>query len=336
MVQLYKIGEISKVCDISIKTLRYYEDFGLIKPREVDIYTGYRYYDEENVKTVYKIQLLKELGFSLGEIKDFDETSFNSKFKDIEKEIVNLKKKLKMISYLNNQKGEKIMKPFINDEKVMGKWKYVCSTESLEKFNNGETYQDKEILFKELYFLPQGQGYWVFESWSKGVIYHFKGNSYKYSIIDDKLFVEITNEDQEYLHILVYEKENGKEYTEEEIKIKDNVNLPFILDEKAIGSWASIDYIAIEEKFSYVPKSKDDLFLKGLSLLPNGDCFRELSNGEISKIKWTKDFILTSQTASNFIIQEINNEEYLIMDWKSGDYVYGGEVFGCHVFKKLK
>ena len=230
------------------------------------------------------------------------------------------------------------MKPFINDEKVIGKWKYVCSTESLEKFNAGETYQDKEILFKELYFMPNGQGYWVFESWSKGVIYHFRGNKYNYSIIDAKLFVEMTNSDDEYLHTMVYEKVDGKEYTEDEIKIKDNVDLPFELDVKAVGSWLAVDYISIQDKFNYVPKTSDDLFLKGLSLLPNGDCFRESSRGEVNKIKWTKDFILSpySKTASNFIIQEIDGEEYLIMDWKSGDYVFGGEIFGCYVFKKQK
>ena len=338
MVQLYKIGEISKVCNISIKTLRYYEDFGLIKPKEVDIYTGYRYYDDENVQTVYKIQLLKDLGFSLAEIKDFDEKSFNNKFKDIEKEISELKKKLDMISYLNKQKGEKIMKPFINDEKAIGKWKYLCSTESVEKFNLGETYLDKEILFKELYFLPDGEGCWVFDGWSKGVIYHFRGNYYKYSIIDEKLFVEFTNADQEYLHTLVYERVDNKEYTEEEIKIKDDVDLPFILDEKAVGSWIAVDFISIKDKFNYIPKTQDDLFLKSLSLLPNGDCFRESNKGEINKIKWTKDYILTlhSKTASNFIIQEIEGNEYLIMDWKSGDYIYGGEIFGCYVFKKQK
>ena len=335
MVQLYKIGEIAKVCNISIKTLRYYEDFGLIKPREVDIFTGYRYYDEDNIKTIYKIQLLKDLGFSLNEIKDFNDASFNKKFKDIEKEISELKKKLNLISYLNTQKGEKIMKPFINDEKVIGKWKYLYSTESLEKFNQGETYKDKEA-FKELYFLPQGEGYWVFESWSKGVIYYFKGNYYKYSIIEDKLFVETYDENQEYEHTLVYVKENSKEYTKEEIKIKDNVDLPFTLDEKAVGSWLAIDWIPIKEKFSYVPKTDDDLFLKSLSLLPNGDCFKEFAEGRIDKIKWTKDFILTSQTASNFIIQEIDGEEYLIMDWKSGDYTFGGEIYGCYVFKKQK
>ena len=318
MVQLYKIGEISKVCNISIKTLRYYEDLGLIKPKEVDIYTGYRYYDDENVQTVYKIQLLKDLGFSLNEIKDFDEQSLSTKFKDIKKQIKELRKKLNMISYLNNQKGEKIMKPFINDEKAIGKWKYVCSAESIEKFNAGETYLDKEILFKELYFLPNGLGYWVFDSWSKGVIYHFRGNYYKYSIQADKLLVEMTNSDNEYLHTMIYEKADSKEYTEEEIKIKDDVDLPFILDEKAVGSWIAVDYISIDEKFNYVPKINDDLFLKGISLLPNGDCFRESSKGEINKIKWTKDYILAtySKTASNFIIQEIEGNEYLIMDWK--------------------
>jgi len=335
MIQLYKIGEISKQCNISIKTLRYYEDLGLIKPKEVDNYTGYRYYDEENVEAIYKIQLLKDLGFSLNEIKDFDENSFNKKFKDIKKEIKDLKKKLNLISYLNTQKGEKVMKPFINDEQVIGKWKYVCSAESVEDYAKGETYIDKDILFKELYFMPKGVGYWVFEGWSKGLIYHFRGNYYKYSIIEGKLFVEITNAEQEYLHTRVYEKVDSKEHTEDEIKIKDDVNLPFILDEKAVGSWLAVDYISIKDKFNYIPNTKEDLFLKGISLLPNGDCFMERGK-YIDKIKWTKDFILDSLTASNFIIKEVDGEEYLIMDWKSGDYIFGGEIFGCYVFKKQK
>ena len=77
------------------------------------------------------------------------------------------------------------------------------------------------------------------------------------------------------------------------------------------------------------------MFLKAISLLTNGDCFMERGK-HIDKIKWTKDYILDSITASNFIIQEIDGDEYLIMDWKSGDYVFGGEIFGCYVFKKQK
>ena len=227
------------------------------------------------------------------------------------------------------------MKPFINDEKVIGKWTYLCSTESVEKYNQGETYKDKEA-FQELYFLPKGQGYWVFENWSKGVIYHFEGNYYKYSIIDEKLFVETYDENQEFEHILIYEKLDSKEYSIEEIKHKDNVDLPFVLDEKAVGSWSVVDYISIKDKFNYNPRIKENLFLKGLGLLPNGDCFRELSNGRIDKMRWTKDYILGETIASNFTIQEIDGVEYLIMDWKSGDYVFGGKIYGCYVFQKQK
>jgi len=307
----------------------------LIIPKEVDIYSGYRYYDDDNIETIYKIQALKDVGFSLQEIKDFDQESFKNKYKNIKKEIVALKKKLNVISYLNKQKGEKIMKPFINDEIAIGKWKYSCSAENIEKFNAGETYIDKEAI-QEIYFLPNGEGYWIFEGWTKGLIYHYKGMHYKYSINGDKMFLETYDENQEYEHTLVYEKVDSRKYTEEDIRISDDTNMPFEFDEGSAGSWIAVDWIGINDKFNYIPKVKTDLFLKGLSLLPNGDCFMEYASGNIAKMNWTKNYILShnSRLASNYIIQEIDGETYLIMDWKSGDYVYAGEIYGCYVFKK--
>ena len=62
----------------------------------------------------------------------------------------------------------------------------------------------------------------------------------------------------------------------------------------------------------------------------------EYSNGRIDKIKWTRDYILSTSLASQYIIKDIDNERYLIMDWKSGDYVYGGKIYGCYVFKLVK
>ena len=144
-----------------------------------------------------------------------------------------------------------------------------------------------------------------------------------------------TNYYEYFNEYFIYEDNYGVVYTEDEIKIKDDVDLPFTLDEKAVGSWSAVDYISIKDKFNYVPKTSENLFLKGISLLPNGDCFMERGK-HIDKIKWTKDFILEFITASNFIVTHIDNEEYLIMDWKSGDYIFGGEIFGCYVFKKQK
>ena len=261
-MSLYKIGEVSTLCNISIKTLRYYEELGLIKPVKVDIYSGYRYYDESNIEIIYKIQLLKELGFSLQEIKEFDEESFEDKVKDINSQIKKLKANLDLITSLKNMKGEKIMKPFINDELVIGKWNYESSAISKDAYIKGDSYHDEDALMQDLYFLPNGEGYWIFDRWSKGVLYHFSGTTYKYEIEDNKLFVEVTNEDNEYEITLIFNKVDNKEYQVEEIERKDNTDLGFVLDEKAVGSFVAVDYISVENKENYIPGKKDNLFLK--------------------------------------------------------------------------
>ena len=43
----YKIGEFSKLTDVPVKTLRYYDEIDLFKPAETDFYSNYRYYKEE-------------------------------------------------------------------------------------------------------------------------------------------------------------------------------------------------------------------------------------------------------------------------------------------------
>lgn len=65
---MYKIGEFSKIVNISVRTLRYYDECGLLKPNLIDKYTGYRYYNEENIKECNLILLLKSLSFTIDEI----------------------------------------------------------------------------------------------------------------------------------------------------------------------------------------------------------------------------------------------------------------------------
>ena len=70
MLMLYRIGEFSKLTGIPIRTLRYYDSIDLFKPSEVDLFTSYRYYKEEQVKDLELINELKEVGFTLEEIRD--------------------------------------------------------------------------------------------------------------------------------------------------------------------------------------------------------------------------------------------------------------------------
>src|SRR5918996_5767471 len=65
---MIRIGDFSKLSRVSVKTLRFYDEMGLLKPIEVDRFTGYRYYEFDQLATLYRILALKDLGFSLEEI----------------------------------------------------------------------------------------------------------------------------------------------------------------------------------------------------------------------------------------------------------------------------
>src|ERR1041384_8327488 len=65
---MFKIGEFSKLVQVSVPTLRYYDQVGLLKPVKVDNLTGYRYYSASQLPRLHRILALKGLGFSLEQI----------------------------------------------------------------------------------------------------------------------------------------------------------------------------------------------------------------------------------------------------------------------------
>ena len=67
---MFSIGEFSKATGLSIKTLRFYHEEGLLVPTSIDDATGYRYYDGSLVELARTIAFLKSLEFSLAEIRE--------------------------------------------------------------------------------------------------------------------------------------------------------------------------------------------------------------------------------------------------------------------------
>ena len=65
---MIKIGEFSKLVQVPVATLRYYDQQGLLKPVEVDRFSGYRYYSADQLPRLHRILALKGLGFSLEQI----------------------------------------------------------------------------------------------------------------------------------------------------------------------------------------------------------------------------------------------------------------------------
>ncbi|MDY2671153.1 MAG: MerR family transcriptional regulator [Anaerovoracaceae bacterium] len=73
----YSIGEVSSICKISKKALRFYDKIGIILPDKVSEETNYRFYSRRTLLMVPIIKYFKQMGFKLDEIKElFQDTSF--------------------------------------------------------------------------------------------------------------------------------------------------------------------------------------------------------------------------------------------------------------------
>jgi DNA-binding transcriptional MerR regulator len=65
---MMRIGDFSRLSRVSVKTLRYYDELGLIKPARVDEFTGYRYYEYDQYARLNRVLALRALGLSLDRI----------------------------------------------------------------------------------------------------------------------------------------------------------------------------------------------------------------------------------------------------------------------------
>lgn len=67
----YSIGEVSAICNVPIKTLRYYDEIELIVPKYRKKESNYRYYEKDQMILVSTVKKLRLLGFSLKEVREF-------------------------------------------------------------------------------------------------------------------------------------------------------------------------------------------------------------------------------------------------------------------------
>ena len=136
-----QIKEFAQFTGVSVRTLHYYDEIGLLKPSHVDKSTGYRYYDEQSLLRMQEILFYRELDFSLKSIEEilsspnYDKTQA---LKEQKKLLILKKERLdNLISAIDGaMKGENVMKAFDNTE--FEKYK----AEAREKWGNTKAYQE--------------------------------------------------------------------------------------------------------------------------------------------------------------------------------------------------
>lgn len=143
-----KINEVAKLTGITVRTLHYYDEIGLLMPSETTE-AGYRIYDEESLTTLQQILFFRELDFSLSDIKqimtnpDYDKAEALRNHKELL-----LKKRSRidgLITLLEHTiKGEKTMEFKEFDMADIKAYKEKYAAEVNERWGQSEAYKESE------------------------------------------------------------------------------------------------------------------------------------------------------------------------------------------------
>ena len=115
------IKEFAEFTGVSVRTLHYYDEIGLLRPASIDKVTGYRFYNEASLIRMQEILFYRELDFSLKSIGEILSSSSYDKGKALQeqKQLLILKKERleRLISVIDSaSKGEIVMNAFDNSE----------------------------------------------------------------------------------------------------------------------------------------------------------------------------------------------------------------------------
>ena len=138
-----QIKEFADFTGVSVRTLHYYDEIGLLKPSCVDAHSGYRYYEEEALLRMQEILFYRELDFSLKSIRTILSSPNYNKAKALQeqKHLLRLKKERleRLIEAIDGaQKGENIVKKFDNTE--FDKYKH----QAKERWGSTDAYKEYE------------------------------------------------------------------------------------------------------------------------------------------------------------------------------------------------
>ena len=352
-----QIGEFAKLCGTRISVLRHYDKCGLLAPVHTDNLTGYRYYTPGQAKVFQQISALKNAGFSLSEIRALlagkePDILFDAKRTELLEMLQKLEEAKQLMSGGEKMEEriaitENIDLPFVNDEAVIGKWRILGVYARKEDFYLGKPAGDYDI--REFYFLPEGEHYWCF-SWTKGKILVAEGDGstyveeYETETLDGKKYLFVEHKPYEYrltgkTDWVVMEQVDSERYTPQEIARKDDIDLPFVSDDAVIGKWIAHGFCVTKEQFTTEQEPLEELYWKSVEFLPDGHCVSEYADWHIEGDElqtWTKGYLLRrwNSCACAYELRKVDGAEYLIVEWKSGDYRWGGFDTNYYIFRR--
>ena len=361
---------MAKKCNVSVQTLRYYDKIGIFCPDRIDNSTGYRYYSAEKVKEYDTIQHLKGLNFSLEEIKEFicnpehkKLIMYSKKKRELLENLVSSNEKISLIdeACTNNKRdvfslSQKIHSiPFEDDPVAIGEWEYIGDLPPCVEFNGENSLEKVDgCRFDKLYFLPGGQKVWTY-FWTKGILYFTVSDI---NIIVPNEYTVFAHGKDVYMR-LKYDLENTiepsiapsvriyKRVSDRAMSLRDTyqhidkVDVPHVPDKDAVGIWETISCIRTPDDFTTVPNNTQrPFYIQGIEFFERGVCNKYICTGGVQYTQpffYTKEYVLCMRErfAEKYTIVRVNGRDYMILEYKNGDYAYLGRVSCYYVFRRI-
>lgn len=143
-----KINEVAKLTGITVRTLHYYDEIGLLHPQEITE-SGYRIYDEDSLEMLQQILFFRELDFPLNQIKEIMENPNYDKGQALNKQRELLMKKRDRLEQLialvdRTIEGDEPMSFQEFDITEIEKMKKQYAAEVKERWGDTEAYAQSE------------------------------------------------------------------------------------------------------------------------------------------------------------------------------------------------
>lgn len=235
---------------------------------------------------------------------------------------------------------EDINLPFVDDQTVIGRWEAIGEFAVKQDFF-AEKFVDRRWFgdsVREIYFLPDGERYWCY-GWTKGYLLIETGDSssvnpYEVEEYEGSRYMFVQHKSYAYRRggrptVLVLRQLDHTPYSAAQIARKDNIDRPFIDDQRVLGGWTAHSCCRTKESFSPDSPHSEPLYFRHISFMENGRCVSQYGDetiGDDDQQVWTRGYVLRkwNQTACAYEIRTVKGREYLLIEWKSGDYRWGG------------
>lgn len=351
MQNLYLIGKVAERLKISTRTIRFYEEKGLITPSEINNKTGYRFFDSKQILQLKKILFLKDLNFSLEEIKNY----LNCSIEEQKHIVFNKHKSTKIhLDFFNKIEQEGLYNLSFLDDKfyygndvkiknlqmISGVWQLNGMYANIKDAKTQHNALNYFTPYKFLAFKNDGLSPWFYYATNKKIVFNtfYLPVSELYQIIDNKLYLSIINPDDHIFinnekcnpikHILVFEKfsENYEDYNK--LTYHDTLPTNFILDKKVIGFYRKVGLSTTLQGENKI-QSLDNEFL----IFYENGILEKISKDKFSTINWTKGFIYDKNKM--FTYKYNFNDKDLIVENKTNTYKFTGEIKNYLVYNKI-